>query len=82
MTDMKMLAIILGRLIKKTARVLLVGWTPGPPVDFEARLSAVETLARKLDKRAQREREPEPVETPEGNGQPAVGVFPRTGDHV
>ena len=51
---MKMIIVILARLIKKVVYVLLVGWTPKPPEDFSARLSAVETLARKLDKRAQR----------------------------
>lgn len=51
---MIMLLRILGRLVKSGTRVLLVGWTPKPPPDLEARLHAVEQLAWKLDKRAQR----------------------------
>lgn len=42
---MWMLGIIIWRLLKSGARVLLVGWTPKPPPDFEARLITVEHKA-------------------------------------
>lgn len=52
---MWMLARILGRLLKSAARVLLIGWTPPPPPDFEARLDAVEKLAERTRQKVYRD---------------------------
>lgn len=52
---MWMILLITGRLVKSIGRVLLVGWTPKPPPDFEARLTAVEHKAEATRQKVYRE---------------------------
>ncbi|GAI34021.1 unnamed protein product [marine sediment metagenome] len=42
---MYMVGRIIYRILKSSLRVLLIGWTPGPPPDFADRLHAVELKA-------------------------------------
>ena len=52
---MLMIARILWRLIKSGTRVLLIGWAPPPPPNFEARLIAVEHVAENCRKKLYRD---------------------------
>ncbi len=64
-----MLVRIILRTIKKTTRVLLVGWTPKPPPDFEVRLIAVEHLAERTRQKVYRD-----DKAVEASGEPVVTI--------
>ena len=76
-----MLARILWRTIKSLTRVLLVGWTPKPPPDFEVRLIAVEHLAERTRQKVYRdekavEASSDPVVTvPQQAGAPEIFAY-------
>lgn len=76
---MLMVLKIICRAAKYFLRVLLVGWTPKPPSDFEERLRAVELMANATRSKVYRdgkaaEADAEPVVTvPQPNAEPYLG---------
>lgn len=77
---MIMVGRILWRLLKSCTRVLLVGWTPKPPPDFETRLIEVEKLAERTRQKVYRDGKATMADVPDLSAQDPPAQDPPADD--